>query len=170
MSVIVLSGPVGAGKTTVGRELLAVLPAPVSYIEGDEFWSFVPKPHSRDRREVFRIIMRSMTAAALPFARSGYQVILDFSVPPQFLETMGKILKDVPLHYIVLRPSLAVCEARAAQRSEGRIRDYTSYREFYALFDDCPQYLVSDDQADASSLAKNIVEDLLAGRFAVHNT
>jgi adenylate kinase family enzyme len=170
MSVIVVSGPVGAGKTTVARELLAVLPAPVSYIEGDEFWSFVAKPHSRDRREVFRIIMRSMTAAALPFARSGYQVILDFSVPPQFLETMGKILKDVPLNYVVLRPSLAVCEARAAQRSEGRIRDYSSYREFYALFDDCAQYLVSDDQADASSLAKNIAEDLLAGRFAVLNT
>ncbi len=55
----------------MARELLALLPAPVSYIEGDTFWSFVAKAHSPDSREVFRLIMRSMTAAAMPLARSG---------------------------------------------------------------------------------------------------
>jgi adenylylsulfate kinase-like enzyme len=95
---LILSGPIGAGKTTVARELLALLPAPVSYIEGDTFWSFVAKAHSRDRREVFQVIMRAMTAAAIPFARSGYEVLIDFSIPPQFLETARKILKEVPLN------------------------------------------------------------------------
>ena len=118
-----LSGPIGAGKTTVARELLVLLPAPVSYIEGDTFWSFIDKPHSRDRREVFQVIMRAMTAAAIPFARSGYEVLLDFSIPPQFLGTARKILKEVPLNYVVLRPSLSVCETRAASRAEGRIID-----------------------------------------------
>jgi uridine kinase len=41
MSVIFLSGPIGAGKTAVARELLQLLPAPLSYIEGDTFWSFI---------------------------------------------------------------------------------------------------------------------------------
>jgi uridine kinase len=41
MSVIFLSGPIGAGKTAVARELLHLLPAPLSYIEGDVFWSFI---------------------------------------------------------------------------------------------------------------------------------
>ncbi len=167
MSVTILSGPIGAGKTTVARELLALLPAPVSYIEGDTFWSFVAKAHSLDRREVFRVIMRAMTAAALPFARSGYEVILDFSIPPQFLETARKILKDVPLNYIVIRPSLAICEARAATRSEGRIANYDRYREFYALFQDALPYLVCDDEADACSVAKRIRQGLSKGTFVV---
>jgi len=167
MSITIVSGPVGSGKTTVARKLLALLPAPVSYIEGDTFWSFIAKAHSQDRREVFRVILRSMTAAAVPFARSGYEVILDFSIPPMFLETARKIVKDLPLNYVVLRPSLEVCADRAASRQEGRIANYESYCEFYALFDEAMPYLVGDDNADAASLAERIHEGLAAGRFAV---
>ena len=43
MSVIFLSGPIGAGKTTVAKALLPLLPAPLAYIEGDTFWSFIRK-------------------------------------------------------------------------------------------------------------------------------
>ena len=59
-SVIMLSGPVGAGKTTVARELIALLPGPISYIEGDTFWSFIAKAEKRARRENFPVIMRAM--------------------------------------------------------------------------------------------------------------
>jgi len=58
--VIMLSGPVGAGKTTVARELVSILPEPLSYIEGDTFWSFIKKSKGRDRRENFRTIMRAI--------------------------------------------------------------------------------------------------------------
>src|SRR5580700_638194 len=167
MSITILSGPIGAGKTTVARELLPLLPAPVSYIEGDTFWSFVAKPHSRDRREVFPVIMRAMTAAAIPFARSGYEVLIDFSIPPQFLGTARKILKEIPLNYIALRPSLPVCEVRAASRPEGRIIDYAMYRDFYALFEAPSIHVVCDDMADAGAVARRIYEDLGTGKFAV---
>src|SRR6202012_3633632 len=56
-AVIMLSGPIGAGKTTVARELISLLPGPISCIEGDMFWSFIAKSKSEDRRENFRIIM-----------------------------------------------------------------------------------------------------------------
>jgi adenylylsulfate kinase-like enzyme len=167
MGVTILSGPIGAGKTTVAQELLALLAAPVSYIEGDTFWSFIAKPHSRDRREVFQVIMRAMTAAAIPFARSGYEVLLDFSIPPQFLGTARKILKEVPLNYIVLRPSLSICETRAASRPEGRIIDYAHHRDFYALFEAPSIHAVCDNEADARTIAKRIYEDLNAGKFVV---
>jgi len=168
MGVTILSGPIGAGKTTVARELLARLPAPVSYIEGDTFWSFIAKPHSRDRREVFQVIMRSVTAAAIPLARSGYEVLIDFSIPPQFLGTARKILKEVPLNYVAVRPSLAVCEARAAARSEGRISNYAAYRDFYALFEEGPPiHAVCDDEADAHAVAARIFEGLNSGKFVV---
>lgn len=166
-SVIMLSGPIGAGKTTVARELVAILPEPLCYIEGDTFWSFIKKSKDGDRRANFRIIMRAMTAAALPFARSGYDVLLDFSIPPEFLKAARVILKDVPLDYVLLRPSQAVCEARAAGRAEGKIVDYTPYRDFYALFEGSERYTLQDDEAEAPVAARRIREALGTGVFRV---
>jgi hypothetical protein len=78
MSVVMLSGPIGAGKTTVARELVEISSAPFSYIEGDTLWSVFAKPDAKPRRELFRLLMRSLTAAAIPLARGGYEVLLDF--------------------------------------------------------------------------------------------
>lgn len=144
-----------------------MLPGPTSYIEGDTFWSFVAKAHSGDRREVFQVITRAMTAAAIPFARSGYEVLIDFSIPPQFLGTARKIVKDLPLNYVVLRPSLSICEIRAASRVEGRIFDYAGYRDFYKLFEASSIPAVCEDEADAGTVATRICEGLSTGRFAV---
>jgi adenylate kinase family enzyme len=41
--IVLLSGPVGAGKTTIARGLVAISPSPIAYIEGDKFWSFIAK-------------------------------------------------------------------------------------------------------------------------------
>jgi len=132
--VVMLSGPVGAGKTTVARLLLPILPGPWAYLEGDTFWSFIAKGENRSKRENFQVIMRSMTAAAVPFARSEFGVLLDFSIPPDFLPTAQKILKGLPLDFIVLRPTLEICARRAAERKEGKITNYGPYKSFYALF------------------------------------
>ena len=163
-TVTFLSGPVGAGKTTVARELVALLPAPLSYIEGDAFWAFVSKPGPRSQRENFPVILRAMTAAALPLARSGFDVVVDFSTPPEFLPTAAKILKEVPFNFVVVCPSLAVCEERAAGRSEGRIADYAPYRSFHRLFDAADGFVIRDDRADAGAIAARIQEGLASGR------
>jgi adenylylsulfate kinase-like enzyme len=78
VSVIFLSGPIGAGKTAVAEELLQLLPAPLGYIDGDTFWSFIRKEGQRGPRDNFPVLVRSMTAAALPLARSGFRVLIDF--------------------------------------------------------------------------------------------
>jgi adenylate kinase family enzyme len=165
--VVMLSGPVGAGKTTVASELTAILPGPLSYIEGDTFWRFIAKPKDSDRRQNFRIIMRAMTAAALPFVRSGYDVLIDFSIPPEFLKVARTILRDTPLDYVLLRPSQAVCQARAAGREQGKITDYTPYRDFYALFDAADRHTIQNDEAPASDIARHIYEQLDTGAFRV---
>lgn len=162
-----LSGPVGAGKTTVARELLRLFQGPLSYIAGDMFWSLIAQPKGPDRRENFRIIMRAMTAASLPFVRSGYDVLIGFCIPPEFLKTARTIMRDTPLDYVLLRPRRAACEARAAGREEGRIVDYTRYREFYALFDGEDRYTINDDEAGPDTVAARIWEGLVGGRFRV---
>src|SRR5262249_3949612 len=114
-TILVLSGPVGAGKTAIARELVKLLPAPVASIEVDLFWKFIAKSESRGPSyESFRMIMASMTAAAVPYAAAGSTVVLDFSMPPWFLEVALRIagVRKVPIDYVVVRPSLAVCARR----------------------------------------------------------
>jgi hypothetical protein len=82
--VTILSGPIGAGKTAVSKDLIGLLSGPLAYIEGDRFWPFLVKRAEGDRREDFRVIMRAMTSAAGSLARTGYDVLLDFSIPPGF--------------------------------------------------------------------------------------
>ena len=167
MSVIFLSGPIGAGKTAVAQELVQLLPAPLSYIEGDTFWSFINKSGEHTGRDNFSILMRSMTAAAIPFARSGFRVLIDFSIPPAFVDTARKILKEVPFDFVLLRPSLPVCVERAGSREQGAIRDSARLADFYALFENCNTEPVCDDHANPASLAQRIAEGLNQGRFRV---
>lgn len=167
MSVVMLSGPIGAGKTTVAQELKAISPGPLCYIEGDTFWPVFVKPDTGDRRERFRLLMRSITAASIPLTRGGYEVLLDFSFPLDFLDTARRILKEIPLDFVVLRPSLEACEKRSAERPEGAIPDYSRYRDFYAMFEGAPRYEICDDTADALSLARRIREGIDAGSFRV---
>jgi chloramphenicol 3-O-phosphotransferase len=163
--VLMLSGPIGSGKTAVAQELAALWPEPLIAIEGDRFWPFFVKPRKGDRRENFRLLMRSMTAAAVPFAKEGYDVLLDFSVPPPFLRTARAILKDIPLAYIMLRPSLEVCAARARDRAEGKIANYDT--GFYELFAGLDPHVIAEDELDAKSVAAKIRDGVAAGRFRV---
>jgi hypothetical protein len=94
-------------------------------------------------------------------------VILDFSIPPWFLETAQRLVKkkDLKLDYVVLRPSEKVCAARAASRAEGAIADYTAYRELYSSFDGVERHTIQDDTGDPAAVAARIREGLNAGKF-----
>ncbi len=168
--IILLSGPPGAGKTTVARELVAILPGPVACIEGDKFWSFFAKGYDHmDEGRNFKTIMTSMTAASLSYVRAGYRVIIDFSVPPWFLPALAKITGDrnIALDYVIIRPSEKVCAARAGTRAEGAIADYGSYKDFYAAFTQAERYAICDDESDAAVIAEHIRDGLYEGIFRV---
>jgi adenylate kinase family enzyme len=62
--VILISGPVDAGKSTAACNLVSLLPGQVFCIEGGTFWSFIKKPEKLDRRESFKEI-RSFGRARL---------------------------------------------------------------------------------------------------------
>jgi adenylate kinase family enzyme len=167
-SIILLSGPVGSGKTTIARELVACSSGPLVNIEGDKFWFFIAKGSPElGRQKNFGIIMSSMINAAVPYAANGYEVILDFSVPPWFLDTARKIAskRSVPLDLVILKPSEPVCAARAKDRTEGVIADYSMYSEFYREFAGVDGHTIEDDVSDAAAMAARIRQGLNEGKF-----
>jgi adenylate kinase family enzyme len=168
-SILVLSGPPGAGKSTVAGALVPLLPAPVAKVEGDAFWPFFARTENLERHVQFRTSMRAMSAAAIAFARDGYATILDFSIPPRSLDVARKRLKDsaITLHYVVLLPSVEVCVKRAAERRTGAIEDSKDYREFYESFITDEFEAIEDDDAPIDVIATRIHQGWREGRFRV---
>ena len=167
-SLIILSGPVGAGKTTIAREFLATATGASAYIEGDTFWSFIKRPAiSDDQLQRFKMVMRAMVASARHMERDDYEVLLDFSIPPWYLDGVRRLLSDKPFHYVVVRPSEAVCAARAAARSDGAITDYARYHDLYASFDGGGRFTIADDESTAADIAARIRAGLTAGTFLI---
>jgi chloramphenicol 3-O-phosphotransferase len=157
---------VGAGKTTVCRELIASAAGPTAYIEGDQFWTFIAKPAAqKSPNEQFRMIMRAMLAAARHYARDGYDAIVDFSIPPWYLDAVRALLKGCDYSYVVLRPTEAVCASRAAARTEGTITEYESYRELYRAFEGFERHTIANDDSNPVHVAASIWEGLRARAF-----
>jgi hypothetical protein len=93
--------------------------------------------------------------------------LIDFSIPPVFVDTARKILKEIPFDFVLLRPSLELCVKRAGSRAEGAITDRARITNFYALFEGGNVEAICDDDSAPASLARQIAEGLERGRFRV---
>jgi hypothetical protein len=89
--------------------LVQLLPAPLSYNEGDTFWSFIRKGGERGIRNNFPVLVRSMTAAAIPFARSkSPDRLLHAAGLPRHSPQDPEGEKETPFDFVLLRPSLRI--------------------------------------------------------------
>lgn len=168
--VILISGPPGAGKSAAARELVKLLDGPAAYIEGDVFWGFLAKTAGRSRRSDAKPLIRAMMLSALAFSKSGYTVVVDFSIGPWHVDLFKDWLGDAKVHYIIVCPSVRVCAQRAAVRSDGAIVDYAPYRDLYDAFARGHAFeknLIRDDDAEPCAIATKIAQSSRSGDYCI---
>lgn len=118
-SFLIVTGPPGAGKSSVARILADTTPHSV-LVDGDAFFGFLANgavepwlPESNDQNT---IVTRAAGRATGEFVQGGYSVVYDGVIGPWFLDTFAASAGVTALDYAVLLPPLEICRQRVATR------------------------------------------------------
>lgn len=175
-SVLILTGPPGAGKSTAA-DLLSRRFGPGVHLRSDLFFDFVTagfvepwRPESQRQNEV---VMRAVGEAAASYARGGYFVVVDgIVIPHRFLATVRDTVAAAGLDvaYAVLNGPLATCIERVADREGPDLSDPAVVEQLWNEFADLGEYgshAVAIGSSTPAEVADAIAGRLVDGKLAI---
>jgi AAA domain len=135
--LIVITGPPGAGKSTVSALLVAGF-EPSALVAGDAFFGFLAQgavaPWLPAAAAQNQTVTEAAALAAGRLVRGGYTVVYDGVVGPWLLPAFAAATGLARLHYAVLLPSEQTCLDRVAGRVGHGFTDLAATRHMYADF------------------------------------
>jgi hypothetical protein len=169
--VLLIAGPAGAGKTTMGAMIGRV--DGWSHLSEDSVWNELPRePHTARTEEEKAVVQQLTLGYVLSELHKGKSVVLEFIVydnPPQpIIFYSGELEKvKVPVQVKVLRPSLQDILARQELRAnvhdrESPLATRTANAE-YQLFCLSSEFIQPDWIIDSSGLS---IEQVYEKHFA----
>ena len=135
-SLLVVTGPPGAGKSTVAGQLANQSSASV-LVRGDDFFGFLAAgaidpwlPESQSQNE---IVTEAAARATGRFAED-YETIYDGVIGPWVLPAFASACSLNTLDYLVILPQVDVCVSRVATRAGHGFTDEAATRKMHAEF------------------------------------
>jgi predicted ABC-type ATPase len=175
-SLLIVTGPPGAGKSTVSR-LLADGFDPSVLVDGDAFFGFLASgaiapwlPESNAQNEV---VIEAAAAATGRFARGDYATVYDGVVGPWFLPTFARATGLTRLDYVTLLPSVDRCIAGVRHRVDHGFSDEDATRKMHNEFANASideRHVLRDPPHGIEAVAHLIANELDSARFTYRVT
>ncbi len=173
-AILILTGPPGAGKSTVARLLADSATTPTVHLHTDDFYAAIRKgyvdPWLREAQQQNITVVNVIVEASLAYARGGYDVVIDGIVGPWFLEPFREAAKNgAVFDYVVLRPTESETVQRGTSRTfEKAMRDEAVIKQMWQAFADLgplETHALDSSGSAADETAKKVRAGIASRRF-----